>query len=154
MFNSGSSSYEGGAPAQRMITETALRSLSTEKQQQVARLLGYLGYDVGAMLVLITDMNGYPISSWNRLNEIDADGVAMLSTASLIARLALGTLLGFPSSRMGVVQEHDNHTLFMLHIAADIAMVVVVEGPTRLGWMRVAARRTGQLVIDLLAAAP
>ncbi|MBX0330563.1 hypothetical protein K2Z83_23175 [Oscillochloris sp. ZM17-4] len=86
------------------------------------------------------------------MNEIDTDGVATLSAASLIARLALSGLLGSASSNVGIVQEHDTHSLFLFHIATDMAMVVVVEGPAQLGWVRVAARRVGQMVVGLLAA--
>jgi predicted regulator of Ras-like GTPase activity (Roadblock/LC7/MglB family) len=152
MFNSGSSRYESNELARLASASSGARRLSATQRQQVAQLLGDLGYDVGAMLVAITDINGYLVSSWSRLNEIDADGVAMLSATSLVARLAMGELLGYTSSSMGVVQEHDNHTLFLLHIAADMAMVVVIEGPTRLGWVRVATRRVGEMIVDLLAA--
>jgi len=151
MINLGSGRYERAGAAHHAAASGALLSLSTGQRQHVARLLGELGYDVGAMLVVVTDANGHPVSSWSRLGEIDVECVAMLSAASMLARLSLGKLLGFPASRVGVVQEHDSHTLFLIHIAADMAMVVVVEGPTRLGWVRVAAQRVGQMVVDLLA---
>jgi predicted regulator of Ras-like GTPase activity (Roadblock/LC7/MglB family) len=152
MFSLGSSSYKSGGAARPVGSITAASQISTGQRQQMFRLLGKLGYDVGATLVIITDTSGNPLSSWSRHNEFDADSVATLSATSLIARLALSDLLGSASLNMVIVQEHDNHMLFLLHIATDMAMVVVVEGAAQLGWVRVAARRVGQMIVDLLAA--
>lgn len=153
MFNSGSSRYKASRPLSHATADTVGMPLSTSQRQQVSQLLGHLGYEVGAMLVVVTTIDGRSISSWSRLNDIDADEIAMLSATSLIARLMLGNLLGFRSSNMGIVQEHDSHTIFLLQIAADMAIVVVSEGETRLGWLRIATQRVGEIIVNLLAAA-
>jgi predicted regulator of Ras-like GTPase activity (Roadblock/LC7/MglB family) len=107
--------------------------------------------EIGAILVFVTDTYGCPVISWVRHDDIDAEGVALHTAASLLTPMVISELLGIPASPMTVVQEYEHHTLFLLHIAANLALVMVIEGASQLGVVRVSARRVGHQVSTLLA---
>ncbi|NJN14907.1 MAG: hypothetical protein HC822_00630 [Oscillochloris sp.] len=124
--------------------------ITVEQQQRIRELLSDTGYEVGALLVLLTNTDGHPISSWSRLSYIDAEHVALLSAASTVARVALVEQLGARSSYSSIVQEYDDHTLLVLHLGYNLALVVAFDDTSRLGWVRMVARRAGRMIYDTL----
>jgi predicted regulator of Ras-like GTPase activity (Roadblock/LC7/MglB family) len=106
----------------------------------------------GVYFVVLADMSGQELVSWSAVDDVDTAAVAALSAGALAAAADLGQSLQATAQPRIIVQEHDERTVLLVQVRADLFLLLAITADTPLGWARVAVHRTVATLREKIAA--
>jgi predicted regulator of Ras-like GTPase activity (Roadblock/LC7/MglB family) len=131
--------------SQIVLSSTQISTLNTDMAQ--------LGRQSGVRFVVLADLSGQDIVSWDASGESDIATIAALAAGDMMATLEIGRMLGGQRACNLIVQEHDDQTVLISRVGQGMLLLVSTARDVPLGWSRLAIKRTVDRIVAVVGAA-
>jgi predicted regulator of Ras-like GTPase activity (Roadblock/LC7/MglB family) len=127
----------------------------SEQMQEINRILLWLADQIGAPLVMVTDVSGRLLLYRGRLSSSQSSGLAALAAGSFAAGVEIGNFLGLQEDNGFNHQLLEGRlaNLYTLTIGNDLLLVIAFTEKATLGMVRLFSQQAQANLLELANAA-
>lgn len=126
--------------------------LSADQINTLRADLVQLGEQAGIRFVILADLSGHDIVSFDASGNRDISTITTLAASDMMATLEIGQMLGSERACNLIVQEHDDQTVLISRVGQRLLLVVSTTNDVPLGWSRLAIKRVVDRVLLIVGA--
>lgn len=128
---------------------------NAEQMQEIDRILLWLADQIGAPLVMVTDVSGRLLLYRGRLSSSQSSGLAALAAGSFAAGIEIGNFLGLQEDKGFHHQLLEGRlaNLYTLTIGNDLLLVIAFTEKATLGMVRLFSQQAQTNLLTLATAA-
>ncbi len=115
--------------------------LSEELYLKISKLVEKLTTSTGAEYIVFCEVNGYPVTHFGDIKEVDLPTISSLAAGNFSATAQMASMLGENDSFKYLFHEGEEQNLYISNVGFNFLLIVVFRVEVALGMVRIYTKK-------------